>query len=99
MTPDLLTAMYAEHGLKLEISKSGNLHTIAGHSGIESMTVSQAVAFIRGVAFQAKREKAIQFECQHCGEQFTSLADGLIPTHDYSKPCRSVCPGSRQKPA
>lgn len=35
--------------------------------------------------------------CPHCGELFPDAAE-LIPTHDYPKPCRSVCPGSRQHP-
>lgn len=36
--------------------------------------------------------------CPHCGEKFTSLKDGKIPTHDFPKPCRSVCPGSGEDP-
>jgi len=35
--------------------------------------------------------------CPHCGELF-SARNQLIPTHDYPKPCRSVCPGSGQVP-
>lgn len=36
--------------------------------------------------------------CPNCGEKFTSLKDGKIPTHDFPKPCRSVCRGSGQPP-
>lgn len=36
--------------------------------------------------------------CPHCGEQFTKLKDGKIPTHDFPRPCRSVCRGSGQEP-
>lgn len=36
--------------------------------------------------------------CPHCGEAFTKLKDGKIPTHDFPKPCRSVCKGSGQEP-
>lgn len=36
--------------------------------------------------------------CPHCGEKFTSLKDSKIVTHDYPRPCRSVCPGSGQQP-
>lgn len=36
--------------------------------------------------------------CPHCGEKFTSLKDGSIPTHDFPRPCRSVCPGSGEEP-
>lgn len=36
--------------------------------------------------------------CPHCGEKFTSLKDGKIPTHDFPRPCRQVCRGSGQEP-
>jgi hypothetical protein len=36
--------------------------------------------------------------CPHCGEIFKMRSDALIPTHDFPKPCRSVCPGSGQYP-
>ncbi len=36
--------------------------------------------------------------CPHCGEQFTKLKDGKIPTHDFPRPCRQVCPGSNREP-
>lgn len=36
--------------------------------------------------------------CPNCGEQFTKLKDGAIPTHDFPKPCRAVCRGSGQQP-
>lgn len=37
--------------------------------------------------------------CPHCGEQFAKLrADGTIPTHDFPKPCRSVCRGAGKQP-
>lgn len=36
--------------------------------------------------------------CPHCGEEFTKLKDGKIPTHDFPRPCRSVCRGSGQQP-
>ena len=45
-----------------------------------------------------------QVKCPHCGELFgysktmTAEICGKIPTHDYPKPCRSVCPGSLQQP-
>jgi hypothetical protein len=39
------------------------------------------------------------YMCPHCGEIFARLkSDSLIPTHDFPKPCRSVCPGSGQNP-
>ncbi len=39
-------------------------------------------------------------KCPHCGETFKveQLRDGLIPTHDFPKPCRSVCRGAGQNP-
>jgi uncharacterized Zn-finger protein len=36
--------------------------------------------------------------CPYCGEKFTKLKDGKIPTHDFPKPCRSVCRGSGEQP-
>jgi len=37
--------------------------------------------------------------CPHCGELFApEIMTGLIPTHDFPKPCRTVCPGSGQHP-
>lgn len=33
-------------------------------------------------------------KCPNCGELFIKLKDGKIPTHDFPKPCRSVCRGS-----
>jgi hypothetical protein len=40
--------------------------------------------------------------CQHCGESFPrSVVDDLggeIPIHDFPRPCRAVCPGSRKLP-
>jgi hypothetical protein len=36
--------------------------------------------------------------CRHCGEGFTKLKDGKIVSHDYPKPCRSVCRGSGHPP-
>lgn len=38
-------------------------------------------------------------KCQHCGEELVLRPEGTIPTHDFPKPCRSVCPGSGQLPA
>lgn len=35
--------------------------------------------------------------CSHCKDSF-QLKGGLIPTHDFPKPCRSVCPGSKGLP-
>lgn len=37
-------------------------------------------------------------ECPHCGENFSALKNGKIPTHDFPKPCRQVCPGSGESP-
>lgn len=37
-------------------------------------------------------------KCPNCGELFGRLKDGKIPTHDFPKPCRSVCKGSGQEP-
>ena len=39
-----------------------------------------------------------QAACPHCGEGFAKLNKGQIPTHDYPRPCRRVCPGSGQHP-
>lgn len=39
-----------------------------------------------------------RYKCPECGALFTALTDGLIPTHDHPKPCRRVCPGSKQYP-
>src|SRR5690242_7707777 len=36
--------------------------------------------------------------CPNCGEGFTKLKDGKIPTHDFPKPCRSVCRGTGEPP-
>jgi hypothetical protein len=39
--------------------------------------------------------------CPHCGEifEFAALRNGaLIPTHEFPRPCRAVCPGSGQVP-
>jgi hypothetical protein len=36
--------------------------------------------------------------CPHCGDEFTKLKDGKIPTHDFPRPCRAVCPGSGEEP-
>ena len=35
--------------------------------------------------------------CPHCGE-ITGVTGGLVPTHDYPRPARAVCPGSQQIP-
>lgn len=37
------------------------------------------------------------YKCPHCGWEYPAKGD-LVPTHDYPKPCRSVCPGSGQAP-
>lgn len=37
-------------------------------------------------------------QCPNCGEEFAKLNKCQIPTHDYPRPCRSVCPGSGQHP-
>lgn len=39
-------------------------------------------------------EKAM---CPHCGE-LVATSGGLTATHNYPKPTRQVCPGSRQNP-
>jgi hypothetical protein len=39
----------------------------------------------------------VKIMCPHCGQVFASSAP-LIPTHDWPKPCRQVCPGSGQIP-
>lgn len=40
----------------------------------------------------------MEFTCSHCGHKFTELNDGKIPTHDYPKSCRQVCPGAWKEP-
>lgn len=35
--------------------------------------------------------------CPHCGE-IVGTADGLTDYHDYPKPTRETCPGSKQVP-
>jgi hypothetical protein len=44
--------------------------------------------------------RRIEYKCPHCGEVFPAnrCRDSLIPTHDFPRPCRAVCPGSRQTP-
>lgn len=39
-------------------------------------------------------------KCPHCGREYSAraLKSGLMPTHDFPVPCRSVCPGSGQTP-
>jgi ribosomal protein L37AE/L43A len=44
------------------------------------------------------RTDAPNAECPHCGERFTKLKEGMIPTHDFPKPCRMVCRGSGKPP-
>lgn len=44
-----------------------------------------------------KKPKYIKMMCPHCGELFRYNVR-LIPTHDFPKPCRMVCPGSGQIP-
>ena len=33
--------------------------------------------------------------CSVCGEVFELIGNGLIPYHDFPKPCRRVCKGSK----
>jgi len=49
---------------------------------------------------QSASTKAVFGKCPHCGDRYNAqdLRDGKIPTHDYPRPCRSVCPGSGQPP-
>ena len=35
--------------------------------------------------------------CPHCGA-LVVMVDNLTPYHDWPKPTRQVCPGSRQNP-
>lgn len=35
--------------------------------------------------------------CPHCGE-IVQIKDTLTVYHDWPKPCRAVCPGSKQNP-
>lgn len=53
----------------------------------------------------AAREKCL-YKCPHCGFEYRP-ADAhwasqhpwdAVPTHDFPKPCRAVCPGSGQHP-
>lgn len=40
-----------------------------------------------------------EYMCPHCGEIFVALnSSRLIPTHDFPRPFRAVCPGSGQNP-
>lgn len=36
--------------------------------------------------------------CPHCGALLDVGSDGLTPYHDWPKPLRVVCPGSKQNP-
>jgi membrane protease subunit (stomatin/prohibitin family) len=36
--------------------------------------------------------------CPHCGDMVPLREEGTIKTHDFPKPCRSVCPGTGQRP-
>ena len=45
------------------------------------------------------KKPAAKYMCPHCGELFDArVSSTLIPTHDFPRPCRSVCPGSQQSP-
>ena len=35
--------------------------------------------------------------CSHCGERMP-LKDGLLPYHDFPKPCRMLCRGAKMPP-
>lgn len=35
--------------------------------------------------------------CSHCGETM-ALKDGLLPYHDFPKPCRQLCRGAKMPP-
>lgn len=37
-------------------------------------------------------------QCPHCGERFSKLRGGKIPTHDFPRPCRQVCQGAGEEP-
>jgi len=37
-------------------------------------------------------------QCPYCGEAFFVLKENAIPTHDFPRPCRQVCPGSGAQP-
>lgn len=41
-----------------------------------------------------------KYKCPHCGEIFHAprCRDGLIPTHDFPRLTRRVCPGSGNAP-
>lgn len=43
-----------------------------------------------------------KFKCPHCGWVYDpekhKFRFGAVPTHDFQKLCRSVCPGSSQAP-
>ena len=38
-----------------------------------------------------------ELKCPHCGWTYP-FRSGLVPTHDWPKPCRQVCPGKGQTP-
>jgi hypothetical protein len=55
MAPELLTAMFAEHGLEIERTGAKQLVSVVGHPHLLMMSESEAIAFIRGVHFQKQR--------------------------------------------
>lgn len=38
----------------------------------------------------------MRVECIHCGEPLELDGDGSVPYHDWPKPTRQICPGSKQ---
>jgi hypothetical protein len=36
--------------------------------------------------------------CPHCGDLYDVGRDSLVPYHNWPKPLRQVCPGSKQIP-
>jgi hypothetical protein len=42
----------------------------------------------------------LKYKCPHCGKLLCdeNMPDGMVPTHDFPKLCRQVCPGSGQHP-
>lgn len=69
MTSELLIAMFAQHGLALlpiyakrrglDLTSSTKNYNLSGHPYMPAMSQIEAVAFIRGVEFQKKRQPGV----------------------------------------
>lgn len=90
----LLLDELALHRREADRILSRTIPTEKGRTWVDRSGVDECLSFLASLTDDASFAFLRRVRCSHCGDLFA--ADRPVPTHDFPRPGRAVCPGSGQ---